>query len=39
MTPDEIKFLVIGILIGLVAGQLLLVMLAALFSANKEKGE
>lgn len=37
MTPDEIKMLIIGILIGIVAGQLLLVMMAALFTANKEK--
>ena len=37
MTPEEIKYLVIGILIGIVAGQLLLVMMAALFTANKEK--
>lgn len=37
MTPEEIKILVIGILIGIVAGQLLLVMMAALFTANKEK--
>jgi ethanolamine transporter EutH len=37
MTPDEIKMLIIGVLIGLFVGQMSVIMLAAFMSANKEK--
>lgn len=47
MTPDEIKMLIIGVLIGLFIGQMSVILLAAFMSANKrnegrtedEKGE
>lgn len=35
MTPDEIKMLIIGVLIGLFVGQMSVIMLAAFMSANK----
>ena len=37
MTPDEIKMLIMGVLIGLFIGQMSVIMLAAFMSANKEK--
>lgn len=37
MTPEEIKMLIMGVLIGLFVGQMSVIMLAAFMSANKEK--
>ncbi len=37
MTPDEIKMLIMGLLIGFFAGQMSVILLAAFMSANKEK--
>ena len=37
MTPDEIKMLIMGVLIGLFVGQMSVILLAAFMSANKER--
>lgn len=37
MTPEEIKMLIMGVLIGLFVGQMSVIMLAAFMSANKER--
>ena len=37
MTPEEIKMLIMGVLIGLFVGQMSVIMLAAFLSANKER--
>lgn len=37
MTPDEIKMLIMGVLIGLFVGQMSVILLAAFMSANKDR--
>lgn len=37
MTPEEIKMLIMGVLIGLFVGQTSVILLAAFMSANKER--
>lgn len=37
MTPEEIKMLIMGVLIGLFVGQMSVILLAAFMSANKER--
>lgn len=37
MTPEEIKMLIMGVLIGFFAGQMSVILLAAFMSANKER--
>lgn len=37
MTPEEIKMLIMGLIMGFFAGQMSVILLAAFLSANKER--